>query len=87
MAHQRLAHADEAALRTAGGAFWAWTWKVRAAVARRLARRRRCAAAQGCGKPVRDSGETSVASQHRAPQRGVADQMFFASGAGPNCAA
>ena len=30
-----------------------------------------CAAAQGCGRPVRVSGDTSVASQHRAPPRGV----------------
>ena len=30
------------------------------------------AAAPGCGKPVRVSGETRVASQHSAPPRGVA---------------
>ena len=106
MVHQRLAHADEAALRTAGGARWARTrtrsrtsWCAPAfhrpptslpsttscwgplfssgyaALFRRSATRKAapsCAAAQGCGRPVRVSGDTSVASQHRAPPRCVA---------------
>ena len=102
--HQRRAHAETAACRSAGGArcarirtrsrtSWSAPWLHRpptseprttsvwgppahssgyASRLRRSATRRTApsvAAAPGCGKPVRVSGETSVASQHSAPPR------------------
>ena len=106
MVHQRLAHADEAVLRMAGGARWARTrtgsrtsWYAPAfhrppasrpsatscgglpfksgyaSFSRRSPTRKAapsCAAAQGCGRPVRVSGETSVASQHTSRAKSIA---------------
>ena len=72
--HHLRDQAALAAVRRAGGARWALSSGYAARLRRSaiLSAAPSVAAAHGCGCPVRVSGETNVASQHRAPPSGVA---------------